>query len=747
MKNWKIRNKILVGFIGMILIISAISMAMVIFFSYTSNTLIHHTDVGKDHLLIASTDIMNMRRMTGMIHAFAGDDARIDGFADDFYKSYDATFLQLDEYLNTLRDNPTILVDDYNYKITEIANLKELLSQYRTFLFVPNEANARLGDVEALTASNVRYGSLILSVGDGINRLIEEANEIQENTLRDTERLISIVIGITIGIILLILLLSVILALYISNLISKPISRLVDVAQNVADGNLNINIDTSAKDETGILSQGFAKIINVNRNLAVDINEITNKFDSGIVMNLSIDDAPYQGEYADIVKELNKIVGDLIENCLYAINFVIALGDGDFSVEVIDFPQEKAIMTKSFQTAKDHLVEFNKDIDNLIRGAKAGNLNIRVDTESYKGGWSKMASGLNDLMENVSAPAAEILEVMKHMSVGNFDLKMNGDYQGDFLTLKESINSTVTNVAIYIEEISRILESMAGNDLNQNITRDYMGKYADIKTAIIHIVTQFNKIVYDIQKSSESVDAAAKMISENSTSLATGASTQASSVEELNATIQLINDDTTTILNSTKTAEELSASAKENAEKGNKDMSRMLKSMDGINESSTQISRIIKVIEDIAFQTNLLALNAAVEAARAGEHGKGFSVVADEVRDLSMKSQEAAKEITGMIEESIGRVKDGTNIANQTAETLRKIVDDSMSVADIITHITESSQNQANAIGQILEGINQITQVTQENSASAEETASASEEMSNQSDALKELVGVFKLRK
>ena len=345
------------------------------------------------------------------------------------------------------------------------------------------------------------------------------------------------------------------------------------------------------------------------------------------------------------------------------------------------------------------------------------------------------------------APLVRIREIMNDISHGEFDQQMEGAYKGDFLTIKNSVNETVVNIASYINEISSVLAALAEDDLNQDIRREYVGRFSDIKNAMLNIIDKYNTVISSISSASEQVSSGAKLISESSVNLATGATEQASSIEELNATIQTINENTTRNAESAKEADRLSVELKDYAQRGNEDMDHMLDSMNGIKESSNRISKIIKVIEDIAFQTNLLALNAAVEAARAGVHGKGFSVVADEVRSLASKTQVSAKETAELIEEAIKRVNEGMDVAGKTDKALKGIVSEASSVAAIITDISKASDDQALAIGQVMSGITQITDVVQSNSASAEESASASQELASQSDVLRSMTSVFKLKR
>ena len=290
-------------------------------------------------------------------------------------------------------------------------------------------------------------------------------------------------------------------------------------------------------------------------------------------------------------------------------------------------------------------------------------------------------------------------------------------------------------------------EEIANGNLDVDLKIDSRDEVGELGLAFEKMTNHINEIMTNIDSAAEQVAAGSKQIADSSMGLSQGATEQASSIEQLTASIEEISAQTRLNADNAIEANELAELTKENAVQGNNEMKLMLQSMEEINESSANISKIIKVIDEIAFQTNILALNAAVEAARARQHGKGFAVVAEEVRNLAARSADAAKETTRMIEGSIKKVDDGTKIATKTAAALNKIVDDVAKVSDIVGNIASASNEQAIGISQINQGIMQVSEVVQMNSATSEESAAASEELSSQAELLREQAARFVLKK
>ncbi len=346
-------------------------------------------------------------------------------------------------------------------------------------------------------------------------------------------------------------------------------------------------------------------------------------------------------------------------------------------------------------------------------------------------------------------PVHELDVVSRKIADGDLNSEITYKSKDELGVLSQNFNKTVMRLkdyVNYINEISSVLDQVANGDLVIKLTYDYAGDFAKIKKALEHISDSLNDTMTHINEASEQVASGSDQVASGAQALSQGATEQASSVQELAATINEISTNVNKNAEHAKNASDQASATATELELGKQQMASMMEAMTQIDRCSSEISKIIKTIEDIAFQTNILALNAAVEAARAGAAGKGFAVVADEVRNLAGKSADASKNTASLIEATLKAVRDGTTIADETAASFDKIIEMSEQSASIVHEISKASQEQASAVAQVTVGIDQISSVVQTNSATAEESAAASQELSGQAQVLKGLVSKFKLK-
>ncbi|MFP8965271.1 methyl-accepting chemotaxis protein [Pokkaliibacter sp. CJK22405] len=341
-----------------------------------------------------------------------------------------------------------------------------------------------------------------------------------------------------------------------------------------------------------------------------------------------------------------------------------------------------------------------RQIEDLIARASQGELDERLKPEEYEGFMGNVAGGINKLLDAVVEPMSEVRRVLISMSQGDVNQRMEGVYKGDFLEVSNALNSSMERIT---------------------------------------------QLAMDIKAAGDTITAGASEIAQGNVTLSQRTEEQAASIEETSASMEEMTGTVRRNADNAQEASLLAAEAKKLAEEGGGISSKAVVSMGSISQSSSRISDIIGVIDEIAFQTNLLALNAAVEAARAGEQGRGFAVVASEVRSLAQRSATAAKEIKQLINESVKTVAEGASYVDESGKSLQRIIDSVERVSQIISEIAIASQEQATGISQVNVAITQMDEGTQQNAALVEEVAAASESMASQAQGLQTLVSFFKL--
>lgn len=353
------------------------------------------------------------------------------------------------------------------------------------------------------------------------------------------------------------------------------------------------------------------------------------------------------------------------------------------------------------------------------------------------------------VLKKLLNPIRDVVAAANRIAAGDLNIALKADSQDEIGELAIAFDRTGEALKNMIADVNYLLGEMAdGNfDVSSKNEQIYVGDFAPMLVSVNNIIMRLSETLGQIDNAANQVSAAAGQMAESAQSLAEGATEQAGAVEELVATVNEVSGQVTSSARNTADASRKANAVGTLTEEGSEQMKQMTEAMKKISETSKQVVLIINTIEDIASQTNLLALNAAIEAARAGESGKGFAVVADQIRKLAGESSEAASDTRALIETSLHEVENGSQIVEETADSLGQIVQGIEEVTATIENVTKDSESQAQSMEQVTKGIEQISEVVQTNSATAEESSATSEELSAQASSLSELVGRFHLKK
>ena len=394
----------------------------------------------------------------------------------------------------------------------------------------------------------------------------------------------------------------------------EAIQGVIDEIGKIALESTNGNI-RSARGSVGNLNGGYKEII-TGVNALLDTVSKPMEETIHILSKMSLNDytesmsGHYMGDFTSIAKAVN----DVRERLLSVQNVAVKISKGDIS-ELENFRKvgrrsENDNLMPAFTGMMETIQELIKETTDISSAAIQGNLNVRGDADKFKGDYVNIIKGINETIDAVVEPINEVTDVMTQMAAGTVNISVKGTYKGQYEVLTNAMNSLLNSLGFVINDISRVLSGIAGGNLNIDIAKDYQGDYAVISDSLKTIIKSLNNTLGNIHTAAEQVSVGANQISSTSQTLSQGSEEQASSVEEVTASITQLAAQVNLNADNAHQANKISLAAKESAVMGNSQMEEMLQAMHDINQSSSSISKIIKVIDDIAFQTNILALNA-----------------------------------------------------------------------------------------------------------------------------------------
>ena len=587
----------------------------------------------------------------------------------------------------------------------------------------------------------------------------------------------------------------VVIGYLIARSISRPVVRVSEAIASIADGNLDVEIKNTRRDEIGQLAISMqsmqAKLKDV---IEQGVQPLVRKAGQGDLSDrLPLDGK--QGFYLNLGQSINELV-EVNERFLDETKLVVsALASGDLNTgSEVKFSGSFASVQGDMNQMRDNLAQvIGQDVQRIVSAAGKGQLEQRIDMSDKQGFYRELSADINELMDVNQAVISDTLEVTRGLMNGNLNKQIEGHYQGSFAELKNNLQAMQARLSKVIEkdingivkaasqgdlkqrisledkegfyhdlsasinelvdasdeimsDTSRVVNAMANGDLTQTIDKQYPGSFDQLKQDINRTVHKLTETVGEIKSTAAVVKNDSKEITLGSANLSQRTEEQASSLEETASAMEEMTANVQSNSDNCRQAESLSGDASNMAEEGGDVMSRAVCSMKAISESGKQIDNIINVIDEIAFQTNLLALNASVEAARAGEHGKGFAVVADEVRGLAGRCADAANQVKGIIQDSNNRIDEGSELVNESGQMLGNIVTAVKQVRDIVAEISTASSEQSKGLDEISKAVTTMDEMTQQNAALVEQTAAACESLGDKSNSLDQLTAFFTIR-
>ncbi|ARQ89852.1 methyl-accepting chemotaxis protein [Stenotrophomonas maltophilia] len=488
------------------------------------------------------------------------------------------------------------------------------------------------------------------------------------------------------------------LAVVISRAVVGPLGKAVNAIQAVARGDLSVSTQATSKDEAGKMLAATAEMTAMLRRFSEQTQLMAQMHAGPDISHRIPEDFP--GVYGQLAGGINTVIFEHLDAIRDAIDVLNQYATGNLTPDARRLPGSRAILHESMDAAKASLLAINTQIQQLASAAAAGDFSQRGDAQRFQHDFKLMIEHLNTMMQVADGNLGQLSQLLQSIAAGDLTARMDGQFNGVFARMRDDANTTVT---------------------------------------------QLTQIVGQIQASAGSITLAAGEIASGNSDLSRRTEQQAANLEETAASMEELTSTVRQNAEHARQANQLAIGAHGVASQGGEVVGQVVTTMSAIEASSKKIAEIISVIDGIAFQTNILALNAAVEAARAGEQGRGFAVVASEVRTLAQRSAAAAKEIKGLIDDSVGKVAEGSSLVHQAGSTMGEIVASVQRVTDIMAEISAASQEQSAGIEQVNQTVVQMDETTQQNAALVEEATAAARAMEDQAVQLGEAVARFRL--
>jgi methyl-accepting chemotaxis protein len=558
-----------------------------------------------------------------------------------------------------------------------------------------------------------------------VDRLVSLVNKQNEQTEKEAAEILGFSGMVILIVVCLSLALMVIISWYIARTIIRPIADCRVAAEKIASGDMDIVLNSDARDEIGMLQAAMMNMIDAIKLLVADANMLAQAAVEGKLATRA-DASKHQGVFQKIVAGFNETLDAVIGPLNVAAEYVDRISKGEIPPKITDsYHGDFNEIKNNFNELVEVLTNRGKDVATLIESAIHGKLDYRADTSKYIGIHKNAINGVNRLLDAVISPLHLAAEYVDRISRGDIPPRITENYNGEFKAIKNNLNALI--------EATNVITAAAKEVASGNLMVEFKERSPEdgLMHALAAMVNKLSEVVNEVRIAADNVTAGSLHLSTGSEQMSQGASEQAASAEEASSSM-----------------EEMASNIKQNADNAHQTEKIAIKSAADAKEGGTAVVRTVQamkdiagkinIIEEIARQTNLLALNAAIEAARAGEHGKGFAVVASEVRKLAERSQKAAGEISQLSASSV-------EVAEKAGELLAGILPDINKTADLVQEISVASREQDTGAEQINKAIQQLDKVIQQNASAAEEMASTAEELSSQAEQLQGTIAFFRL--